>query len=121
MTKKQIHVVDSNILIMGFTFKKNCPDLRNTRIIDIVNGFKAKHCNIDVYDPWVNEKEANSEYGIIPVRKPAKSKYDAVILAVDHDEFRELTKKQIESLCKDNFVLYDIKYLLDADQVDGRL
>ena len=121
MNKKNINLLDANVLIMGFTFKENCPDIRNTRIIDIINGFKAKHCNIDVYDPWVNEKEANSEYGIIPVRKPAKRKYDAVILAVGHDEFRELTKKQIESLCKDNFVLYDIKYILDADQVDGRL
>ena len=121
MNKKNINPSGTNVLIMGFTFKENCPDLRNTRIIDIINGFMTYHCNIDVYDPWVNKKEANYEYGIIPVSKPAKRKYDAVILAVDHDEFKELTKKQIESFCKDNFVLYDIKYLLDADQVDGRL
>ena len=119
MNKKNINPSGTNVLIMGFTFKENCPDLRNTRIIDIINGFMTYHCNIDVYDPWVNKKEANYEYGIIPVSKPAERKYDAVILAVDHDEFREKTKKQIESLCKDNFVLYDIKYLLDADQVDG--
>jgi UDP-N-acetyl-D-galactosamine dehydrogenase len=121
MTKKRIHVVDANILIMGLTFKENCPDLRNTRVVDIVEEFKGFNCNVDVYDPWVNSKEANHEYGITPVDKLIEDKYDAIVLAVSHDEFKNMNIEKINSLGKDNFVLYDIKYLLKANQVDGRL
>ena len=121
MTKKCIHVVDANVLIMGLTFKENCPDLRNTRVVDLVEEFKEFNCNVDVYDPWVDKDEAVHEYGIKPIDQPIEGKYDAILLAVAHDEFKELTLEQIKAFGKDNHVLYDIKYLLDANEVDGRL
>jgi len=121
MTKKRIHVVDANVLIMGLTFKENCPDLRNTRVVDLVEEFEGFNCNVDVYDPWVDKDEAVHEYGIKPIDQPVEGKYDAILLAVAHDEFKELSLKQIKAFGKDNHVLYDIKYLLDANEVDGRL
>jgi UDP-N-acetyl-D-glucosamine/UDP-N-acetyl-D-galactosamine dehydrogenase len=121
MTKKRIHVVDANVLIMGLTFKENCPDLRNTRIVDLVEEFEGFNCNIDVYDPWVDKDEALHEYGIKPIDQPVEGKYDAILLAVAHDEFKELSLEQIKAFGKNNHVLYDIKYLLKANEVDGRL
>ena len=121
MTKKHIHVVDANVLIMGLTFKENCPDIRNTRVVDLVEEFNRFNCNVDVYDPWVSKDEALHEYGIKPIDLPVRGKYDAIILAVAHDEFRELSLAQIKAFGKDNHVLYDIKYLLQANEVDGRL
>jgi UDP-N-acetyl-D-glucosamine/UDP-N-acetyl-D-galactosamine dehydrogenase len=121
MTKKRIHVVDANVLIMGLTFKENCPDLRNTRVVDLVEEFEGFNCNIDVYDPWVDKDEAVHEYGIKPIDQPVEGKYDAILLAVAHDEFKELSLAQINAFGKDNHVLYDIKYLLKANEVDGRL
>ena len=121
MTKKRIHVVDANILIMGLTFKENCPDLRNTRVIDLVREFKIFNCNIDVYDPWVDKDEAVHEYDIKLIDQPVKGKYSAILLAVAHDEFKELSLEQIRAYGKDNHVLYDIKYLFKANESDGRL
>ena len=121
MTKKRIHIIDANILIMGLTFKENCPDLRNTRVIDLVLEFESFNCNVDVYDPWVDKQEAEHEYGIVPVDGLIDGKYDAIVLAVSHDEFKKMSVEKINSLQKDNSVLYDIKYLLKTDQVDGRL
>ena len=121
MTKKRIHVVDANVLIMGLTFKENCPDLRNTRVVDLVEEFEGFNCNIDVYDPWVDKDEAVHEYGIKPIDQPVEGKYDAILLAVAHDEFKALSLEQIKAFGKDNHVLYDIKYLLKANEVDGRL
>jgi UDP-N-acetyl-D-glucosamine/UDP-N-acetyl-D-galactosamine dehydrogenase len=121
MTKKRIHIVDSSILIMGLTFKENCPDLRNTRVVDLVEGFKGFNCKVDVYDPWVDKDEAIHEYNIRLINQPEYGKYDAILLAVAHDEFKVLTVGQIRAFGKDNHVLYDIKYLLDTDEVDGRL
>ena len=121
MTKKRIHVVDANVLIMGLTFKENCPDLRNTRVVDLVEEFEGFNCNIDVYDPWVDKDEAVHEYGIKPIDQPVEGKYDAILLAVAHDEFKQLSLEQIKAFGKDNHVLYDIKYLLKASEVDGRL
>lgn len=121
MTKKHIHVVGANVLIMGLAFKENCPDIRNTRVVDLVEEFKEFNCNVDVYDPWVDKDEAAHEYGIEPIDQPGKGKYDAILLAVAHDEFKELLLEQIKAFGKDNHVLYDIKYLLDANEVDGRL
>jgi UDP-N-acetyl-D-glucosamine/UDP-N-acetyl-D-galactosamine dehydrogenase len=121
MTKKRIHVVDSNLLIMGFTFKENCPDIRNTRVVDLVKRFKDFNCNVDVYDPWVDKSEAFYEYNIDLIDQLEIGKYDAILIAVAHDEFKALTVKQIKSFGKDNHVLYDIKYLLNANEVDGRL
>jgi len=121
MTKKRIHVVDANVLIMGLTFKENCPDLRNTRVVDLVDEFEGFNCNVDVFDPWVDKEEAVHEYNIKPIDQPVEGKYDAILLAVAHDEFKELSLEQIKAFGKDNHVLYDIKYLLDANEVDGRL
>jgi UDP-N-acetyl-D-galactosamine dehydrogenase len=121
MTKKRIHIVDSNILIMGFAFKENCPDLRNTRIVDLVTEFDNFNCNIDIYDPWVDKKEAYDEYGLELISNPINNKYDAILLAVAHNEFKKLSLKQIKSFGKKNHVLYDIKYLLNVNEVDGRL
>jgi len=121
MTKKRIHVVDANVLIMGLTFKENCPDLRNTRVVDLVQEFERFNCNVDTYDPWVDIDEAVREYNIRPINEPEKGKYDAILLAVAHDEFKELSVEQIKVFGKDNHVLYDIKYLLKANEVDGRL
>ena len=121
MINKRIHVADSNVLIMGLTFKENCPDLRNTRVVDLVEEFEGFNCNVDVYDPWVDKDEALHEYGIKPIDQPVDGKYDAILLAVAHDEFKKLLLDQIKDFGKDNHVLYDIKYLLDANEVDGRL
>ncbi|MBL08921.1 MAG: Vi polysaccharide biosynthesis UDP-N-acetylglucosamine C-6 dehydrogenase TviB [Acidiferrobacteraceae bacterium] len=121
MTMKHIHIVDAHVLIMGLTFKENCPDIRNSRVVDLVTEFENFNCNIDVYDPWVDKIRANEEYGINPISEPCCGKYDAIVLAVDHDEFKQLSVDQIRALGKDNHVLYDIKYSLEADKVDGRL
>ncbi|SHN91153.1 UDP-glucose 6-dehydrogenase [Bathymodiolus heckerae thiotrophic gill symbiont] len=121
MTKKRIHVVGANILIMGLTFKENCPDLRNTRVVDLVEEFKDFNCNVDVYDPWVDKNEAVHEYNIRPLDSPIKGKYDAILLAVAHNEFKELSVEQIRAYGKDSHVLYDIKYLLKTNESDGRL
>lgn len=121
MTKKHIHLVDSNILIMGFTFKENCHDIRNTRVVDLVKAFKDFNCHIDIYDPWVDKDKAVHEYNIRPINQPIPAKYDAIVLAVAHDEFKDLSLEQIKAFGKDNHVLYDIKYLLGVNEVDGRL
>jgi len=121
MTKKRIHVVDANILIMGLTFKENCPDLRNTRVVDLVAEFENFNCNVDVFDPWINKEDAKHEYGISPIEQPKKDQYDAIVLAVAHNEFIELGADEIRSYGKREHVLYDIKYILSADVVDGRL
>ena len=121
MTRKRIHVVDANILIMGLTFKENCPDLRNTRVIDLVEAFNKFNCHVDVYDPWVDKDEAMHEYGIKPIEQPVSGQYDAIILAVSHNEFSAMSAEEIRLFGKENHVLFDIKYVLPADQVDGRL
>jgi len=121
MIKKRIHIVDANVLIMGLAFKENCPDLRNSRVVDLVNGFSEYHCNTDVYDPWVDKVEAEKAYGITVINKPIVGKYDAIVLAVSHDQFKNMTLDELKSFGKEHHVLYDIKYLLRSDQVDGRL
>ena len=121
MTQKRIAVVDANILVLGLTFKENCPDLRNTRVVDIVQEFRDYNARVDVYDPWVDPDEAKREYGIEPVREPKAGHYDAVILAVAHRQFRELGAARIRQLGKATSVLFDVKYLLPAAAVDGRL
>ena len=121
MTKKKIHVADANILIMGLTFKEDCPDIRNTKVVDIVKEFKTFECNVDVYDPWVDKSEAFNEYGINPINKPMHSRYDAIIIAVAHKEFKNMSADEIRALGKKNSVIFDIKHLLDENEVDGRL
>jgi UDP-N-acetyl-D-galactosamine dehydrogenase len=121
MTKKRVHVVDSNILILGLTFKENCPDLRNTRVTDIIRELKTYNANVDVYDPWVDPAEAQHEYGITPVTTPAEGQYDAIILAVAHQQFRELGETGIRKFAKPNSVLFDVKQILPKESVDARL
>jgi len=121
MTRKRIHVVDSKILIMGLTFKENCPDLRNTRVVDLIAEFESFNCHVDVYDPWVDKQEVEEEYGITPIETPQTGTYDTVVLAVAHDELKALGAEQMHSYGKEQHILYDIKYLLDAKDVDGRL
>ena len=121
MEHKNIALVGANILIMGFTFKENCPDIRNTRVIDVYKNFKDLGCNIDVYDPWVEAVEVRKEYDIDVVNTPEKRKYDAIIMAVAHDKFRQYSLMKLKEFAKKSFVLFDAKFLLDKDQVDGRL
>jgi UDP-N-acetyl-D-galactosamine dehydrogenase len=121
MIKKRIHVKGSRILVMGLTFKENCPDVRNSKVADVVRELQKYGAKVDVYDPWVDHAEAQHEYGIKPIGKLAKGKYDAVVLAVAHKEFRDMGIDAIRSLARKPHVLYDIKYLFDADDVDGRL
>ena len=121
MIKKKIHLVGANILIMGLTFKENSPDLRNTGVSNLVTAFQEYDCNVDVFDPWVDKLEASKECGLEPINHPEEAKYDAILLAVAHDEFKELSPSEIRAFGKKNHVIYDIKYLLDAYEVDGRL
>jgi UDP-N-acetyl-D-glucosamine/UDP-N-acetyl-D-galactosamine dehydrogenase len=121
MQLKDIHIENSNILIMGLSFKENCPDLRNTRVVDLVQGFINSKCNVDIVDPWVNSIDAMEEYGIEVLKQPQNNKYDAIVLAVAHDQFRKLSLSDIKSFGNKINVIYDIKYLLKQSEVDGRL
>lgn len=121
MLKNRIHVQNSNILIMGLTFKENCPDLRNTRVIDIVHELKEYNTNVDVYDPWVDPKEAQAEYDITPINSLTENHYDAIILAVSHEQFKNMGINSIRKLGKKAHILYDLKYVFTADDVDLRL
>lgn len=121
MLKKRIHVQGARILIMGLTFKENCPDLRNTRVVDIVKELNDYGIQVDVFDPWVNPEEAQREYGISPVASPEQGAYDAMVLAVSHDEFKQMGAAAIRALGKPEHILYDLKYLLAADEADLRL
>ncbi|MDH2171751.1 Vi polysaccharide biosynthesis UDP-N-acetylglucosamine C-6 dehydrogenase TviB [Acinetobacter johnsonii] len=121
MLKKRIQVEDAKVLILGLSFKENCPDIRNTRIIDIVNELKEYHTQIDVYDPWVDAAEAEHEYGIQPISTLEDGKYDAVILAVAHQQFKVMGADAIRALGKADHVLYDLKYVLSQAESDLRL
>jgi UDP-N-acetyl-D-glucosamine/UDP-N-acetyl-D-galactosamine dehydrogenase len=121
MIKKKINLAGANILIMGLTFKENCKDIRNSRVIDLVQEFNSLNCNVDVYDPWVDKEEVQSEYKILPIDLPKKGYYDAIILAVSHNEFKEIGAENLRKLGKHVSVLYDIKYILSSSEVDGRL
>ena len=121
MSKKRINLVDANVLIMGLSFKENSPDLRNSGVARLVTTLESFNCNVHVYDPWIDKDEAQKEFNIELLNEPEKGKYDAIILAVAHDEFKELSSKEIRSYGSKNHVLYDIKYLRDQSEVDGRL
>ena len=121
MMKKRILVDGAKVLVMGFTFKENCPDLRNTRVVDIVAGLQDHNCEVDVYDPWVTAEEAQHEYDIKPIQEPKPNTYDGIILAVAHQQFRHMGATVIRELGKPTHVLYDLKYVLTADESDLRL
>jgi len=121
MTQRKCHVVDSNILILGLTFKENCPDLRNTRVIDIINELRNYNANVAVHDPWADAAEAQHEYGLELVKEPQPGSYDAIILCVGHQAFRELGAEAIRKFGKPNHVLFDVKHILPKESVDARL
>ena len=121
MLKKRIQVEDAKVLILGLSFKENCPDIRNTKIIDIVHELQEYHIQADVYDPWVDAAEAEHEYGICPISNLENGKYDAVILAVAHQQFKVMGADAIRALGKADHVLYDLKYVLSQAESDLRL
>lgn len=121
MIKKRIQVEGAKVLILGLSFKENCPDVRNTKVIDIVHELQEYNIDVDVYDPWVEAKEAKREYDITPISRPVSNQYDAVILAVAHSEFVDMGVEHIRSLGKNNHVLYDLKYVFDKEATDIRL
>jgi UDP-N-acetyl-D-galactosamine dehydrogenase len=121
MAGKKILAKGSKILVLGLTFKENCPDLRNSKVADVVRELKRFGARVDVYDPWIDRDEATHEYGIRPVTRVAEGRYDAAVIAVGHKEFREGGIASVRRACKKNHVIYDIKYVFPADQVDGRL
>ncbi|MFO1525291.1 MAG: Vi polysaccharide biosynthesis UDP-N-acetylglucosamine C-6 dehydrogenase TviB [Turneriella sp.] len=121
MTQRRIHIVDARILVLGFSFKENCPDIRNTRVIDIIKEFQGFNAKVDLYDPWVKTEHVQSEYDIMPISNVEHGAYDAIVIAVAHREFRELGVSEIRRFGKPNVILFDVKYLFPAHQVDGRL
>jgi UDP-N-acetyl-D-galactosamine dehydrogenase len=121
MAERRIMVGDSKILILGLAFKENCPDLRNSKVIDIIDELNRFDANVDVHDPWVEADGAYREYGLRPIKTPKDARYDAIVLAVAHDEFKSMGVRKIRRWAKRVHVLYDVKYLFAADQTDGRL
>ena len=121
MNKKRVRVDGARVLVMGLTFKENCPDLRNTRVIDIVNELKEYSVQVDVFDPWVDAEAVLQEYGITPVSSPEQQAYDGIILAVAHQQFRAMGATAIRALGKAEHVIFDLKYLLDHEESDLRL
>ena len=121
MLHKRINPVQARILVLGLAFKENCPDLRNTRVLDIVDALRGYSVLVDVHDPWVDAAEAEHEYALKPVAVPERGAYDAVIVAVAHQQFAELGAEGIRAFGKPESILYDVKYVLPRDAVDGRL
>ncbi|MFN3919637.1 MAG: Vi polysaccharide biosynthesis UDP-N-acetylglucosamine C-6 dehydrogenase TviB [Methylohalobius sp.] len=121
MNQRRIHVCQSNVLILGITFKENCPDIRNTRVIDMIRELETYHAKVDVYDPLAYPDEAQRELGVGLLEKLQPGRYDAIIIATAHDQFREMGAEKIRALGKPNAVLFDVKGILPQDSVDGRL
>ena len=121
MTKNRIQVDGARVLVMGLAFKENCPDLRNTRVVDVVKELKEYDCQVDVYDPWVTPEEAQNEYGITLTEKPSIGSYDSIILAVAHTMFKDMGVEKVHELGKNSHILYDLKYIFPKEAVDLRL
>ena len=121
MVRKAINPVQARVLILGLAFKENCPDLRNTRVVDSIETLGGYNSNVDVFDPWVDAAEAQHEYGITPIREVEQGAYDAIIVAVGHEQFRTLGAAGIRAFGRPSCVLYDVKYVLPRNTVDGRL
>ncbi|WP_086055979.1 Vi polysaccharide biosynthesis UDP-N-acetylglucosamine C-6 dehydrogenase TviB [Bordetella genomosp. 9] len=121
MTKRRIHVQGARVLVMGLTFKENCPDLRNTRVVDILRELREYGVEADVHDPWVDPAEAQAEYGVTPVADPERGRYDGIVLAVAHRQFAEMGAARIRAFGKPQHVLYDLKYVLAPEESDLRL
>lgn len=121
MLRQRIQVDGANVLVLGLSFKENCPDLRNTKVVDIINELKDYNVNVDVHDPWVSVEGAQHEYGITPVAAPAHGKYDAVIVAVAHSEFKQMGAAGLRAFGKEQHILFDLKYVLPKEDTDIRL
>ena len=121
MVKQRIQVVDSKILVMGLSFKENCPDIRNTKIVDMVKALKEYDLDIDIYDPWVDVAEAEHEYGLVPIQSLEPKQYDAIVIAVAHDQFKAMSTEEFHALGKEKHVLYDLKYILQKGESNIRL
>ncbi|GAC12848.1 Vi polysaccharide biosynthesis UDP-N-acetylglucosamine C-6 dehydrogenase TviB [Aliiglaciecola lipolytica] len=121
MLNKKIMVNGANVLLMGITFKENCPDIRNTKVVDIATELDNYHVNVDIYDPWAESDEVNAEYGLKLVAEPETGKYDAIIAAVAHQQFKQMSTENLRALGKQNCVIFDLKYILDKEIVDLRL
>ncbi|MDX1452653.1 MAG: Vi polysaccharide biosynthesis UDP-N-acetylglucosamine C-6 dehydrogenase TviB [Oleiphilaceae bacterium] len=121
MTQKKIQVVDANILVMGLTFKENCPDIRNTKAIDVIRELQGFHANVEIYDPWADAEEVLAEYNLSLTHELQDGRYDAVVLCVAHDEIKALGAERIHALCKTQHVIFDVKHILPKDKVDARL
>ena len=121
MEHKKINQEGANILIMGFSFKENCPDIRNTRIIDVYQNFIKVGCNVVIYDPCVNTNEVKREYGIDLIKEPQEGKYDAILIAVAHDKFKKYSPQDLRRFTKKSHVLFDVKYLFKKENIDNRL
>lgn len=121
MLTKGIAGPQARVLVLGLAFKENCPDVRNTKVVDVVSELQSYDMRVDVHDPWVDAAAAKAEYGIELVSEPEQGAYDVVVISVAHDQFRALGEKGIRAFGKENSILYDIKYVLPAEQVDGRL
>jgi UDP-N-acetyl-D-galactosamine dehydrogenase len=121
MTAKRIHVKGAPTLVLGVTFKENCPDIRNSKVIDVVRELQKYGAEVEIYDPWADSAECRHEYGVRLIRKLEPKRYEAAVLAVAHREFRDLGADGVRRLCRKNHVLYDIKHVFPAAQVDGRL
>ncbi|WP_426369768.1 Vi polysaccharide biosynthesis UDP-N-acetylglucosamine C-6 dehydrogenase TviB [Pseudocolwellia sp. HL-MZ7] len=121
MIKRKLQVNGANVLVMGLTFKENCPDVRNTKVVDILSELSEYQMNVDVYDPWVNPADAKHEYDVDLIAEPEAGKYDAIIFAVAHHQFKALSNSEIKALMKPEHVIYDLKYMLDMDFSDIRL
>ena len=107
--------------MLGFTFKENCPDIRNTRVVDVVEGLERYGCEVDVYDPWASSEEAVKEYGVCLKKDLMDDSYDAVVVCVAHEEFVKMGADAMRALCKRSHVIYDVKHILKAKDVDIRL
>jgi UDP-N-acetyl-D-galactosamine dehydrogenase len=121
MAAKRIHVKGARVLMLGITFKENCPDIRNSKVVDVVRELRKQGARVEVYDPWANAAECRHEYGLNPVRALKPNRYDAAVVAVAHRQFRELGARGVRRLCRRRHVLYDIKHVFPAAAVDGRL
>jgi UDP-N-acetyl-D-glucosamine/UDP-N-acetyl-D-galactosamine dehydrogenase len=121
MAQSEIQLSGAKVLVLGFTFKENCPDIRNTRVIDIIEELESYKCSVDIFDPWIKRSEVEMEYNKIPVTDLTPSSYDAIIIAVGHDDFKDMGVARIRELGKNNHVLYDLKYMFDKEKTDIRL
>jgi UDP-N-acetyl-D-galactosamine dehydrogenase len=121
MATKRIHVKGARVLMLGMTFKENCPDIRNSKVVDVVRELASHGATVEIYDPWANASECRHEYGLKTLRDLKRGRYDVAVVAVAHRQFRELGARGVRRLCKKNHVLYDVKHVFPAAAVDGRL